>query len=117
MRKLYSALKYICIVALVISLIALVAIVAYVLINGVDKLSLDLLFGDYKDTPSILPAFIGTLQLVGIAAMIAVPIGVASAIFLVEYTNNKGSYSDELKCADKRRENRRCVLIISKQKI
>ena len=36
MRKLYSALKYICIIALVISLIALVAIVAYVLINGVD---------------------------------------------------------------------------------
>ena len=92
MRKLYSALKYICIVALVVSLIALVAVVAYVLINGVDKLSLDLLFGDYKDTPSILPAFIGTLQLVGIAAMIAVPIGVASAIFLVEYTNNKGKF-------------------------
>ena len=80
MRRLYSALKYVCIVALVISLIALVAVVAYVLINGVDKLSLDLLFGDYKDTPSILPAFIGTLQLVGIAAIIAVPIGVASAI-------------------------------------
>ena len=92
MRRLYSALKYVCIVALVISLIALVAVVAYVLINGVDKLSLDLLFGDYKDTPSILPAFIGTLQLVGIAAIIAVPIGVASAIFLVEYTNNKGKF-------------------------
>ena len=92
MRKLYSALKYVCIVALIISLIALVAVVAYVLINGVDKLSLDLLFGDYKDTPSILPAFIGTLQLVGIAAIIAVPIGVASAIFLVEYTNNKGKF-------------------------
>ena len=92
MRKLYSALKYVCIVALVISLIALVAVVAYVLINGVDKLSVDLLFGDYKDTPSILPAFIGTLQLVGISAIIAVPIGVASAIFLVEYTNNKGKF-------------------------
>ena len=92
MRRLYSALKYVCIVALVISLIALVAVVAYVLINGVDKLSLDLLFGDYKDTPSILPAFIGTLQLVSIAAIIAVPIGVASAIFLVEYTNNKGKF-------------------------
>ena len=92
MRKLYSALKYICIVALVISLIALVAVVAYVLINGVDKLSVDLLFGDYKDTPSILPAFIGTLQLVGIATIIAVPIGVASAIFLVEYTGNKGKF-------------------------
>lgn len=90
MRKLCFALKYIGIVALAISLIALVAVVAYVLWGGVDKLSSELLFGDYKDTPSILPAFIGTLQLVGIAALIAVPIGVASAIFLVEYTSNKG---------------------------
>ena len=92
MRKVYSALKYVCIVTLVISMIALVAVVAYVLINGVDKLSADLLFGDYKNSPSILPAFIGTLQLVGISAIIAVPIGIASAIFLVEYTGNKGKF-------------------------
>ncbi len=92
MRNLYTALKYVCVVALVISMIALVAIIAYVLINGMGKLSVELLFGDYKDAPSIFPAFIGTLQLVGIAAMIAVPIGVASAVFLVEYTNNKGKF-------------------------
>ena len=92
MRKFYSSLKYICIAALVLSMIALVAVVAYVLINGVDKLSVDLLFGDYKNSPSILPAFIGTLQLVGISALIAVPVGIASAIFLVEYTNNKGRF-------------------------
>ena len=99
MRKLCFALKYICIVALAISLIALVAVVAYVLWGGVDKLSSELLFGDYKDTPSILPAFIGTLQLVGIAALIAVPIGVASAIFLVEYTNNKGKFVKNVQVA------------------
>ena len=92
MRKAYSAMKYACITALVISLIALIAVVAYVLINGVSKLSFNLLFGDYTDSPSILPAFFGTLQLVGIAAIIAVPIGVASAIFLVEYTGNKGKF-------------------------
>ena len=92
MRKVYSALKYACIAALVISMVALVAVVAYVLINGVDKLSADLLFGDYKNSPSILPAFIGTLQLVGISAIIAVPIGIASAIFLVEYTGGKGRF-------------------------
>ena len=92
MRKRYSALKYACIVALVISMIALIAIIAYVLINGIDKISVELLFGNDKDAPSILPALIGTLQLVGIAAVIAVPIGIASAIFLVEYTNNKGNF-------------------------
>ena len=92
MRKLYSILKYVCIIALAVSLIALIAVVAYVLINGVTKLSFNLLFGDYTASPSIFPAFIGTLQLVGIAAIIAVPIGIASAIFLVEYTNNKGKF-------------------------
>ena len=93
MRKSYAFLKYVCLAALVISMIALVAVVAYVLINGVDKLSLNLLFGEYDpDMPTLLPAIIGTLQLVGIAALIAVPVGVASAIFLVEYTNNKGKF-------------------------
>ena len=93
MRKLYSILKYVCIIALVLSLISLIAVVAYVLINGVTKLSLNLVFGEYTDNaPTVFPALVGTLQLVCIAAIIAVPIGVASAIFLVEYTNNKGKF-------------------------
>ena len=58
MRKLYSILKYVCIIALVLSLISLIAVVAYVLINGVTKLSFNLLFGDYTASPSIFPAFI-----------------------------------------------------------
>ncbi|MBQ7314429.1 MAG: phosphate ABC transporter permease PstA [Clostridia bacterium] len=93
MRKLYSALKYVCIACLAISLIALVAVVAYVLINGIGNLSFNLVFGEYKpDAPTLLPALVGTLELVAIAAIIAVPIGIASAIFLVEYTNNKGKF-------------------------
>ena len=93
MRKFYTALKYVCITALAISLIALVAVIVYVLVNGVDKLSFHLIFGEYSpDTPTLLPALIGTLELVAIATVIAVPIGIASAIFLVEYTNNKGKF-------------------------
>ena len=92
MRKFCFTLKYACIAALAVSITALAAVVAYVLINGASKITADLLWGDYKDSPSILPAFIGTLQLVGIAAIIAVPIGIASAVFLVEYTNNKGRF-------------------------
>ena len=92
MRKIYSVLKYLCIAALVISMISLVAVVAYVIEGGVDKLSSELLLGDYKGGPSILPAFVGTLQLVGISTVIAAPIGIFSAIYLVEYTNNKGGF-------------------------
>lgn len=94
MRRLYSALKYVCIAALAVSLIALAAVVAYVLIGGADKLSLHLIFGEYTpDEPTLFPALVGTLTLVAIAAVIAVPIGIASAIFLVEYTNNKSIFA------------------------
>ena len=92
MKKFYSNLKIICIAALVISLIALIAVIAYVLINGVGKLSVGLLLGNNSASPTILPALVGTLELVGIASVIAVPIGIASAIFLVEYTNNSGKF-------------------------
>ena len=77
MKKYYSALKIICIAALVISLIALVAVIAYVLINGVGKLSVGLLLGNNSASLTILPALVGTLELVGIASVIAVPIGIA----------------------------------------
>lgn len=93
MRKFCSALKYACIACLVISLLALAAVVAYVLINGADKLSLNLIFGEYTpDAPTLLPALVGTLELVAIAAVIAAPVGIASAVFLVEYTNSKGRF-------------------------
>lgn len=89
-KTLYATLKYVAIIAMVISVVCLIAVVAYVLINGTTKITLDLLVGDYKTTPSILPAFIGTLQLIAIAGVIAIPAGIATAIFLVEYMHNKG---------------------------
>ena len=89
MRKLYSSLKILCIIALIIALICLFAVISYVLIKGANKITVNLLFGDYKSSPSILPAFIGTLELIAIASLISIPIGIGSAIFLVEYTNKK----------------------------
>ena len=69
------------------------AVVWYVLSRGIDEISLDLLFGEYDGkSPSILPAFKGTVILVLISAAIAVPIGIFTAIFLVEYMNNKGKF-------------------------
>ena len=87
----YYFLRILSLIATVIVCVALIAIIAYVLINGLDKLSLDLLIGEYKEeSPSILPAFIGTVELVIISALIAVPIGCATAVYLVEYTGRKG---------------------------
>lgn len=89
-RVFYTALRILSIFMTVISVISLFTIIIYLLINGCDKLSWQLLFGKYGDKPSILPAFIGTLYLVVTATLIAVPIGIFTAVYLVEYMNNKG---------------------------
>lgn len=90
-RRLFSLLKWLSIGMTVISVIVLLSIIVYVFADGIDKLSLHLLFGAYtEDAPSILPALVGTLELVLIAGIIAVPLGIGSAVFLVEYTDNTG---------------------------
>ena len=89
-RVFYTTLRILSIFMTVISVISLFTIIIYLLINGCDKLSWQLLFGKYGDKPSILPAFIGTLYLVVTATLIAVPIGIFTAVYLVEYMNNKG---------------------------
>lgn len=90
-RALFSGLKYLCVLCTVVSVAALIAVVFYILKNGIGKLSWQLLFGEYTGSAvSIFPAFIGTLQLIVIAVLIAVPVGIFSAVYLVEYMNNKG---------------------------
>ena len=89
-RNLFAFLKYICIACTVISVISLIFIILYVLVNGTGELSFNLLFGKYGNYPSILPAFAGTIRLILVAVVISVPLGVFSAVFLVEYMNNKG---------------------------
>lgn len=86
----YKVLKIISIICAVVSVAALVAVTLYILINGVTKLNSELLFGDYSNAPSILPALVGTIEIILIASAISIPLGVGSAIFLVEYMQNKG---------------------------
>lgn len=86
----YKVLKIISIICAVVSVAALIAVTLYILINGVSKLNFELLFGDYSNYPSILPALVGTIEIILIASAISIPLGVGSAIFLVEYMQNKG---------------------------
>ena len=85
----YKFLKILSIGAAALSVISLAAVTVYVLVSGVGKLTPELLFGDYSDAPSIFPAFVGTIELILISCLIAMPIGIASAIFLSEYTGSK----------------------------
>ena len=83
-------LRILCVAAAGLAVLSLAAVTVYVLINGVGKLTPELLFGDYSETPSILPAFVGTLELIAVSCLTAIPIGIGSAIFLSEYTEKKG---------------------------
>lgn len=65
---------------------ALGFLIAYILIKGVPHLSLDLFAWEYNsDNCSMVPAIINTLQMTFFALLIAVPFGIGSAIYLVEY--------------------------------
>lgn len=65
---------------------ALGFLVSYILIKGVPHLSLDLFAWEYtSENSSMMPAIINTLQMTFFALLIAVPFGIGSAIYLVEY--------------------------------
>ncbi len=75
----------------VLTAMTLLLIVLFVLIKGIPYLTIDRLFG--KPTLSkatLMPAFVSTGWLILITLLIAVPIGVAAAIYMVEYAK-KGS--------------------------
>ncbi len=64
----------------------LLFIVGYILVNGVPYLTPSLFEWEYNSTNvSLMPALINTLLMAGLSLLMAVPIGVGSAIYLVEY--------------------------------
>ncbi len=65
---------------------ALGFLISYILMKGVPHLSLELFAWNYtSDNCSMMPAIINTLEMTFLALLIAVPFGIGSAIYLVEY--------------------------------
>jgi phosphate transport system permease protein len=82
--------------ALVIALIPLVAITAFVFVQGVRSLSIEFLTsdppGDLSQTGGgIRNALVGTLMMTGLATLVAVPVGIALAIFTREVKGRAGT--------------------------
>ena len=77
-----------CTVALCVSLVPLVALIAYVVSRGLPALSGGFLV--HTPTPEGIPgngigsAIVGTLVIVGLAMAMAVPVGLAASLFVVE---------------------------------
>ena len=74
-------------------------IVGYLVIKGFGALNLTLIFGDTKPMDALLlkrqvfdglfPAIIGTLLLILLSVIWAIPVGIASGIYLAEYASKK----------------------------
>ena len=93
-RRTGSACDALWIVSWVISLLVafiLAFIVIFVFVKGFPHLSIDFMFGESGIAHTTLaPAFVSTTMLIGLALLLALPLGVGAAIFLNEYAK-KGS--------------------------
>ncbi len=79
-----------------ITVLVLLSVVGYILIKGIPNLNLSLFEWTYTtENASMMPAIINTLSITAIALLIAVPFGIFSAIYLVEYAK-RGSKLVEL---------------------
>lgn len=64
----------------------LLFLIAYILIHGIPYISADLFALEYNsDNVSLFPALVNTVVMTLLSLIIAVPLGIFSAIFLVEY--------------------------------
>ena len=69
----------------------LVAIIGYILVNGVPYLSMEFLTQFPEDggaSGGIFPAIVGTLELIVGTAVIALPFGILTGIYLAEYSKD-----------------------------
>lgn len=81
-----TALAVVCRVVAGLASATLVFLIGYILVRGLPNLSLEFLFDrPTYNRPTLRGAFVSTFYVILISLAVAVPIGVATAIFLVEY--------------------------------
>ena len=72
--------------ATAITLVSMLYLIIYILINGIPYINGDLFAWKYNSqNVSMAPAIINTIIVVALTLVIAVPVGIAAAIYLVEY--------------------------------
>lgn len=75
----------------VLTLSILVIILGYIIINGIQVCNSEFIFGEVVDSGKsggIFPMIISSLYVTFIAILIATPLGVGAAIYMVEYSKN-----------------------------
>lgn len=83
----------------VVTMGMLLWIFIFIVKNGIPNLNLQFLLSNYSgDETGILPMIINTIMMIVITIVIAVPIGISTAIYLVEYAK-KGKVVDIIRFA------------------
>ena len=86
LKLLSRLLKALVFTAAVITFAALIFLIVYILVNGVPYLKPSLFALEYNsDNVSMLPSILNTLMMTALALVIAAPLGIFTAIYLVEY--------------------------------
>ena len=76
----------------VLTISVLVIILAFTLIEGLPAINLEFIFGSVKDqgrSGGIFPVIVSSLYVTLISVLIAAPLGVGAAIYVVEYAENR----------------------------
>lgn len=86
-RKPFSLFLYILVhLAAFITVGVLGALVIYILVKGIPNINADLFAWEYTtENASMMPAIINTVLMTALSLLMAVPVGVFSAIYMVEY--------------------------------
>lgn len=71
----------------------LAGLILYILVMGIPNVKPELFAWKYtSDNASVVPALINTLLMVTVTLLMAVPVGICSAIYLVEYSNKASNF-------------------------
>lgn len=87
-RILDSAFKYVGIACTLLGIAILLIFLGDIVITGIGRLSWDFMTGlpsRRAERAGILPAWTGTAWMLGLTAIIAIPLGVAAGVYLQEY--------------------------------
>lgn len=82
----------VCLGAALVALGLLLLILGRLLLDGLGRLRLDFVFGRLSSRPwrtGVFPAVLGSLWLMALTALVAIPLGVAAAVYLEEFQTRK----------------------------
>ena len=77
----------------VLTVLVLGFLIVYILVKGVPHLTPELFAWEYdSENVSMLPALINTLEMTLLTLAVAIPFGIGSAIYLVEYASSRNRF-------------------------